>query len=203
MFENMAPTSCRNISERIPPPALGPPGDHRVLSPDGKPLPTKDGYICNLGEHGCAGTPFFDAIGRPELKDRSALRTVAQRVQHTKEYFHIRATSLGGRRRRSGSGSSTGGRAAFPLQHIASLIDDPHFARGHGAEEEHPTEGPRPGPSARRPFSGAQISHGARRRVGAPARRGCRGLRCAPRGAFLGRYPLAQLPASFHGPRHR
>lgn len=145
MFENMAAYIMQeHLGAHSFRPPLGPPGDHRVLSPDGKPLPTKDGYICVSANTDAQAHAFFEAIGRPELKDDPRFATVAQRVRHTREYFQIRATSLGGR-------TTAEWLAIFdrldvpaaPYNTLASLIDDPHLrAVGMVREEEHPTEGP-------------------------------------------------------------
>lgn len=159
MFENMAAYIMQeHLGAHSFRPPLGPPGDHRVLSPDGKPLPTKDGHICISANTDAQAHAFFDAIGRPELKADPRFATIAQRVQHTKEYFHVRATSLGGR-----------GTAewldifdrmdvpAAPYNTIASLIDDPHLrAVGMVREEEHPTEGPTWAIGAPNRFSGGE-----------------------------------------------
>lgn len=157
MFENMAAYIMQeHLGAHSFRPPLGPPGDHRVLSPDGKPLPTKDGYICVSANTDAQAHAFFDAIGRPELKEDPRFAKVAQRVQHTKEYFQIRATSLGGR-------TTAEWLAIFdrmdvpasPYNTIASLIDDPHLrAVGMVREEEHPTEGPTWAIGAPNRFSG-------------------------------------------------
>jgi len=144
MFENMAAYIMQeHLGAHSFRPALGPPGDHRVLSPDGKPLPTKDGYICVSANTDAQAHAFFEAIGRPELKEDPRFARVAQRVQHTKEYFRIRATSLGGRT--TAEWLDIFDRMdvpASPYNTIASLIDDPHLrAVGMVREEEHPTEG--------------------------------------------------------------
>ena len=144
MFENMAAYIMQeHLGAASFRPPLGPPGDHRVLSPDGKPLPTKDGYICISANTDAQAHAFFDAIGRPELKTDPRFAKVAQRVQHTKEYFQIRATSLGGKT--TAEWLEIFDRVdvpASPYNTIGSLIDDPHLrAVGMVREEEHPTEG--------------------------------------------------------------
>ncbi len=144
MFENMAAYIMQeHLGAASFRPALGPPGDHRVLSPDGKPLPTKDGFICVSANTDAQAHGFFDAIGRPELKVDPRFAKVAQRVQHTKEYFRIRATSLGART--TAEWLEIFDRAdvpASPYNTIGSLIDDPHLrAVGMVREEDHPTEG--------------------------------------------------------------
>ncbi len=157
MFENMAAYIMQeHLGAHSFRPPLGPPGDHRVLSPDGKPLPTKDGYICVSANTDAQAHAFFDAIGRPELKQDPRFATVAQRVQHTKEYFQIRATSLGGRT--TAEWLEIFDRMdvpAAPYNTIGSLIEDPHLrAVGMVREEEHPTEGPTWAIGAPNRFSG-------------------------------------------------
>ncbi|CAH0157575.1 CaiB/BaiF CoA-transferase family protein [Roseomonas sp. CECT 9278] len=144
MFENMAAYIMQeHLGAASFRPPLGPPGDHRVLSPDGKPLPTKDGFVCISANTDAQAHAFFDAIGRPELKADPRFAKVAQRVQHTKEYFHIRATSLGGRT--TAEWLDIFDRMdvpASPYNTLASLPDDPHLrAVGMVREEDHPTEG--------------------------------------------------------------
>jgi crotonobetainyl-CoA:carnitine CoA-transferase CaiB-like acyl-CoA transferase len=157
MFENMAAYIMQeHLGAHSFRPPLGPPGDHRVLSPDGKPLPTKDGYICVSANTDAQAHAFFDAIGRPELKTDPRFATVAQRVLHTKEYFQIRATSLGGRTTAEWLGIFDRlDVPAAPYNTIASLIEDPHLrAVGMLREEEHPTEGPTWAIGAPNRFSG-------------------------------------------------
>jgi crotonobetainyl-CoA:carnitine CoA-transferase CaiB-like acyl-CoA transferase len=159
MFENMAAYIMQeHLGAHSFRPPLGPPGDHRVLSPDGKPLPTKDGYICVSANTDAQAHGFFEAIGRPELKTDPRFATIAQRVQHTKDYFHIRATSLGGRT--TAEWLEIFDRLdvpASPYNTIASLIDDPHLrAVGMVREEEHPTEGPTWAIGAPNRFSGGE-----------------------------------------------
>ena len=159
MFENMAAYVMQeHLGAHSFRPPLGPPGDHRVLSPDGKPLPTKDGYICVSANTDAQAHAFFDAIGRPELKADPRFAKVAQRVQHTKEYFHIRATSLGGRT--TAEWIAIFDRMdvpAAPYNTIGSLADDPHLrAVGMVREEEHPTEGATWAIGAPNRFSGGE-----------------------------------------------
>jgi crotonobetainyl-CoA:carnitine CoA-transferase CaiB-like acyl-CoA transferase len=144
MFENMAAYIMQeHLGAASFRPPLGPPGDHRVLSPDGKPLPTSDGFICISANTDAQAHAFFDAIGRSELKADPRFATIAGRVSHTKDYFHIRATSLGGRT--TAEWMEIFDRMdvpAAPYNTIASLIDDPHLrAVGMVREEDHPTEG--------------------------------------------------------------
>lgn len=159
MFENMAAYVMQeHLGAHSFRPPLGPPGDHRVLSPDGKPLPTRDGYICVSANTDAQAHAFFDAIGRPELKTDPRFAKVAQRVQHTKEYFHIRATSLGAKT--TAEWIAIFDRMdvpAAPYNTIGSLTDDPHLrAVGMVREEEHPTEGATWAIGAPNRFSGGE-----------------------------------------------
>lgn len=144
MFENMAAFVLQeHLGAMSFRPALGPPGDQRVLSPEARPLRTADGYIAVSANTDAQAHGFFEAIGRPELKEDPRFATVAARTAHTKEYFALRATALTGR-------STAEWREVFarldvpamPYNTIESLLTDPHLrATGMVAEEEHPTEG--------------------------------------------------------------
>ena len=69
MFENMASfVMSEHLGAATFDPPEGPTGDARLLSPDYRPLPTKDGYITVRPNTNRQAFAFFDAIGRPELK---------------------------------------------------------------------------------------------------------------------------------------
>ena len=69
MLENMASfVSSEHMGAMTFDPPVGPSGDARLLSPDYRPLPTKDGYITVGPNTNRQAFAFFDAIGRPELK---------------------------------------------------------------------------------------------------------------------------------------
>ena len=69
MLENMASfVSSEHLGATTFDPPVGPTGDGRLLSPDYRPLPTKDGYITVRPNTNRQAFAFFDAIGRPELK---------------------------------------------------------------------------------------------------------------------------------------
>ena len=145
MFENMAAfVLMEHLGAMTFRPPLGPPGDHRVMSPEGKPLKTSDGYICLSANTDPQAHAFFAAIGRPELKDDPRFATVAARTANTKDYFALRATSLRGKT--TAEWLEIFARLdvpAMPYNTIESLLTDPHIrATGLVREEEHPTEGP-------------------------------------------------------------
>jgi crotonobetainyl-CoA:carnitine CoA-transferase CaiB-like acyl-CoA transferase len=144
MFENMAAyVMMEHLGAMSFRPALGPPGDHRVLSPDARPLPTADGYICISANTDAQAHAFFDAIGRSELKADPRFATIAGRTANTRDYFAIRAGGLKGKT--SAEWLEIFDRLdvpASPYNTIAGLLDDPHLrAVGMVREEEHPTEG--------------------------------------------------------------
>src|SRR3954463_1570468 len=60
-------------------PPLGDTGDPRLLDPLGKPIATKDGWICISANTNPQAHAFFDGIGRPELKFDERLATVQAR----------------------------------------------------------------------------------------------------------------------------
>jgi crotonobetainyl-CoA:carnitine CoA-transferase CaiB-like acyl-CoA transferase len=145
MFENMA---AFVLQEHLGPmsfrPALGPPGDQRVLSPEARPLRTADGFIAVSANTDAQAHGFFRAIGRPELVEDPRFARVAARTQHTKEYFALRATALVGRPTAEWLDLFAAHDVpAMPYNTIESLLTDPHLrATGLVREEEHPTEGP-------------------------------------------------------------
>ena len=78
MFENMASfVASEHLGAMTFDPPCGPSGDGRLLSPDYRPLPTKDGYITVAPNNNAQSFAFFDAIGRPELKTDPRFCTAA------------------------------------------------------------------------------------------------------------------------------
>ncbi len=146
MFENMA---AFVLMEHLGPatfrPPLAPPGDMRVLSPEARPIPTKDGYICLSANTDAQAHAFFDAIGRPELKTdpdfchrrrphrqhRALFRPAgggAENPHHRRMASHLR------RRRCAGDALQPHRRPAARIRSCAPS--------GLVQEGEHPTEGP-------------------------------------------------------------
>jgi crotonobetainyl-CoA:carnitine CoA-transferase CaiB-like acyl-CoA transferase len=144
MFENMAAFVLQeHLGAMTFDPPLGKPGDARILSPDSRPIPTADGYICVSANTDAQAHGFFDAIGRSELKSDPRFETLSARVAHTSDYFALRMSSL--------KDKSTAqwlqifdkhDVPAMPYNTIDSLLTDPHVqAVGLVARETHPTEG--------------------------------------------------------------
>jgi crotonobetainyl-CoA:carnitine CoA-transferase CaiB-like acyl-CoA transferase len=144
MFENMASFV---MSEHMGPasfdPPLGPPGDGRLVSPYYRPLATKDGWITISPNTNAQAFAFFDAIGRPELKEDPRFRNAASRSANAAAYFEVRAAGL--------AQKTTAEWLAILLEkdipHAAynsleGLMEDPHLADvGFFEMEDHPSEG--------------------------------------------------------------
>jgi crotonobetainyl-CoA:carnitine CoA-transferase CaiB-like acyl-CoA transferase len=144
MFENMASfvMSEHMAGMSFDPPA-GPSGDVRVLSPEAKPLRTKDGFIALSANTDAQAFGFFEAIGRPELKTDPRFCSVAARTANTKDYFALRAAALS--ERTTAEWLDIFAKLdvpAMPYNTIDGLLEDPHLrAVGFFELEDHPTEG--------------------------------------------------------------
>ena len=124
-------------------PPLGAMGDPRLLDPQARPLPTKDGWICISANTDAQAFAVFDAIGRPELKDDPRFNSVAARFKNTTEYFRIRAEGL--KQKTTAELVEIFDRTdvpAMPFQTLEQLMEDPHLADiGFFERVDHPTEG--------------------------------------------------------------
>jgi len=144
MFENMASFV---MSEHMGPatfdPPVGPTGDNRLLSPDYRPLATKDGYITVGPNTDAQAFAFFEAIGRPELRHDARFSSAAARTAHAPEYFVVRAEGLA--QRTTNEWLEILGQRVVPAARYNTLEDlmvDPHLQDAEFFQpEEHPTEG--------------------------------------------------------------
>ncbi len=144
MLENMASfvMSEHMAGATFDPPA-GPTGDNRLVSPDYRPLPTKDGYITISPNTDAQAFAFFDAIGRPELRLDPRFATAAARSANADQFFDVRAEGL--KQRTTQEWLAMFESLAIPAAHyntIDAVMDDPHLADvGFFEAEEHPSEG--------------------------------------------------------------
>ena len=125
-------------------PPVGPSGDARLLSPDYRPLPTKDGYITVGPNTNRQAFAFFDAIGRPELKTDP--RFDSRGVAHRQCRRLLRgAQGRASRRRRRTEWVEIFDKLDVPAARynsIDDLLTDPHLADvGFFQEEDHPAQG--------------------------------------------------------------
>ena len=95
MFENMAAfVLAEHMGDLTFVPPRGESGDLRVLDPLGKPVATRDGYICVSANTDAQAFALFDAIGRPDLKSDPRFSSVKARLANVRGYFDVRATSF-------------------------------------------------------------------------------------------------------------
>ena len=96
MLENMASfVSSEHLGAATFDPPVGPTGDGRLLSPNYRPLPTKDGYITVRPNTNAQAFAFFDAIGRPELKTDPRFDSAAARTEERRRLLRgAQATGL-------------------------------------------------------------------------------------------------------------
>jgi crotonobetainyl-CoA:carnitine CoA-transferase CaiB-like acyl-CoA transferase len=144
MFENLVKFVMEEhlyLKTFLPP--LGGTGDPRLLDPLGKPIPTKDSWICISANTNDQAFAFFDAVGRPELKTDPRFSTIPARFAHVNEYFQLRMEVL--KAKTTDEWLEIFDRCdvpAMPYHTLDSVIDDPHLADvGFFEEKDHPTEG--------------------------------------------------------------
>jgi crotonobetainyl-CoA:carnitine CoA-transferase CaiB-like acyl-CoA transferase len=144
MLENMASfVSSEHLGAATFDPPVGPTGDGRLLSPNYRPVPTKDGFVTVRPNTNAQAFAFFDAIGRPELKTDPRFDSAASRTKNTAAYFEIQATSLGDKT--TDEWVDLFDKLDVPAARynsIDDLLTDPHLADvGFYKEEQHPSEG--------------------------------------------------------------
>ncbi len=124
-------------------PPLGGTGDPRLLDPLGKPIPTKDGWICVSANTNEQAFALFAALGRPELKNDARFSSVQARFVNVNEYFKVRGASLKGKT--TAEWLEIFERhdvPAMPYHTLESLLEDSHLAEaGFFQMKQHPTEG--------------------------------------------------------------
>jgi len=69
-------------------------GYDRVLMPDRKPFPTKDGYICLMATSDVQWQRLLGALDRPEVMQDERFATLARRSAHFPELYAIVADEL-------------------------------------------------------------------------------------------------------------
>lgn len=124
-------------------PPLSPPGYARLLSPDRRPFPTKDGYLAILPYNDMQWTRYFAAIGMPEMAQDNRFSTITSRVANIDALY-----SLVGQVMTEKTSSEwltildAADIPAMPLNSIDTLINDPHLQDVEYFQPMvHPTEG--------------------------------------------------------------
>ena len=144
MLENMASfVSSEHMGAATFDPPIGPTGDGRLLSPNYKPVSTRDGYVTVRPNTNAQAFAFFDAIGRPELKTDPRFDSAASRTRNAAAYFEVQATCLG--HKTTDEWVELFDKLDVPAARynsIDDLLTDPHLADvGFFKTEEHPSEG--------------------------------------------------------------
>jgi crotonobetainyl-CoA:carnitine CoA-transferase CaiB-like acyl-CoA transferase len=144
MFENMAAfVLAEHMGDRTFVPPRGQSGDLRILDPLGKPVATRDGYICVSANTDAQAFALFDAIGRPELKSDPRFSSVKARLANVRAYFEVRSTSF--RTRTTAEWLAILDKADIPagrMHTLESLATDEHLADADFFREiDHPVEG--------------------------------------------------------------
>jgi crotonobetainyl-CoA:carnitine CoA-transferase CaiB-like acyl-CoA transferase len=144
MLENLASfVSSEHLAGLTFVPPAGESGDNRLLSPDYRPLATKDGYITVGPNTNPQAFAFFEAIGRPELKDDPRFDSAASRTANAADYFEVRAAGL--LQKTTAEWLEIFAEKDVPAARynsIDDLLDDPHLQDvGFYTEADHPSEG--------------------------------------------------------------
>ncbi|MEQ1773297.1 MAG: CoA transferase, partial [Burkholderiales bacterium] len=148
MFENIVKATLEEhmyLRTFVPPTGekCGEMGDPRLIDPQSRPLPTKDGYISISANTDAQAFAVFDAFGKPELKTDPRLCNVAARFKNTAFYFATRAEGL--KQKTTKEWIEIFDRTdvpAMPFQTLDQILEDPHLKDiGFFETIEHPTEG--------------------------------------------------------------
>ena len=144
MFENVAKYVLEEhlyLSTFQPP--LGGMGDPRIFDPWARPIPTKDGWICIAANTDQQAFAFFEAIGKPELKQDPRFTSVSARFKNVSDYFGLRSEALAQRTTAEWVRIlNDADIPAMPYNTLEALVEDPHLGDvGLLRTIEHPTEG--------------------------------------------------------------
>jgi crotonobetainyl-CoA:carnitine CoA-transferase CaiB-like acyl-CoA transferase len=144
MFETMASFVLQeHLAQQSFEPAVGPPGDLRLLSPHNQPVKTKDGYISFTINTDAQVKEFLKVTGRDELLNDTRFTTVANRAKYVAEWFAIRGAAIENKTTDEWLAIFRGADLpAMPCHTLETLPSDPHLkAVGLLQYENHPTEG--------------------------------------------------------------
>jgi formyl-CoA transferase len=144
MFETMAQlVMSEHQYGRYFEPPLGTTGYPRMLDPNRKPYPTRDGYVSALVYTDAHWQRFFELAGHPEMRDDPRYARIEQRTEHIGELYAFVAQVLA--QLTTADALRLLDEADIPVAPVhtpESLLADPHIADvGFFAPVEHPTEG--------------------------------------------------------------
>jgi crotonobetainyl-CoA:carnitine CoA-transferase CaiB-like acyl-CoA transferase len=144
MYENTAVfVLTEHLGQMIYPGSGGPSGDVRVLNKDARPIKTKDGHICISANSDAQAFAFFEAIGRPELKEDERFNSVGGRYANVDLYNGLRVEALA--QKTTAEWIAIFERLdvpAMPFKSFEDLMEDPHLNEvGLFEQTDHPLEG--------------------------------------------------------------
>ncbi|MEX2642705.1 MAG: CoA transferase [Acetobacterales bacterium] len=144
MYENTAVfVLTEHLGQLIYPGSGGRSGDIRVLDKNARPIKTRDSYICISANSDGQAFAFFEAIGRPELKDDERFNSVQARYQNIDAYNGLRVEALS--QKTTAEWIEIFQRLdvpAMPYKTFEDLVADEHLNEvGLFEEREHPLEG--------------------------------------------------------------
>ena len=124
-------------------PPLGDTAYARLIAPHRRPYATSDGYLCVLIYNDKHWTTFFDAIGRPDLKNDAKYRDHSARAANIGEVYEFVAKTIESESTAYWRELLDKADIPFATMHtIDSLLEDEHMqAIGFFPEFDHPTEG--------------------------------------------------------------
>ena len=125
-------------------PPIGKAGNARMISPNRRPYPTRDGHVCALIYTDKHWKAFFEGLGRLDHYDANPhLAEYASRRQHPEETYGIISGAL--RDLTTAEALTLLERCDIPcapMHDLDALIDDPHLASVDFFQvKDHPTEG--------------------------------------------------------------
>ena len=124
-------------------PQVGEPGYARMLAPDRRPYPTRDGYVCTLIYNDKQWAAYFRVIGRPELATDPRFATQEARSKNYDFAYAFVADEM--KKRSTAEWIEALEAADIPVQRmngLADIVADPHLAAtGFFRSLDHPTEG--------------------------------------------------------------
>ena len=115
----------------------------RVLSPNRRPYPTADGFVCALPYLDKHFKKFFALAGRPELFDKPQFHTLAARIANIDEVYATVAELMPARTTAEWLADLQAAEIpAARVNRLEDLLSDPHLeAVGFWRRIDHPSEG--------------------------------------------------------------
>ncbi len=144
MFESVASFNfVEHLSGAAFEPPLAAPGYSRVLEPNRRPYPTRDGYMVVLpyNDKQCRG--FFEAAGRPDLAQDERFATANARSRNVDQYYSLISELIATKTTAAWVPLlKQADVPAVPVNTLEDVMVDEHLqATGFFKEYEHPTEG--------------------------------------------------------------